>query len=108
MTSTATPTAKFVRLGSSGLVISNPILGAMSFGDPKWLPWTLDAAAALPILKEAFDSGINTWDTSNNYSNGLSEKTIAQAIKKYNIPRAQLVIMTKCNFFVGGTVLCGP
>lgn len=103
MTSTTPPTAKFVRLGSSGLIISNPILGAMSFGDPQWLPWTLDTAAALPILKAAFDSGINTWDTSNNYSNGLSEKTIAAAIKTYKIPREQLVIMTKCNFFVGGT-----
>lgn len=30
------------------------------------------------------------------YCNGASEKIIAKAIKKYNIPREKLVIMTKC------------
>ena len=36
------------------------------------------------------------WDTANVYSNGVSEEIIAKAIKKYNIPRQKLVIMTKC------------
>lgn len=94
--------AKYVQLGSSGLRISNPILGAMSFGDVSWMAWCLDESKALPILKDAYDQGINTWDTSNNYSNGMSEKIIAKAIKTYQIPRENLVIMTKCYFPVGG------
>jgi hypothetical protein len=32
----------YVRLGKSGLKISVPVLGAMSFGDPRWMPWVLD------------------------------------------------------------------
>lgn len=107
MTST-TPKAKYVRVGSSGLRISNPILGAMSFGDKKWLPWCIEEADALPILKSAYDHGINTWDTANTYANGESERIIAKAIKKYQIPREKLVIMTKCFFFVGGVYIPLP
>lgn len=100
---------KYVQLGSSGLRISNPILGAMSFGDTRWLPWCIESAAALPLLKSAFDHGINTWDTANNYSNGASEELIAAAIKTYGIPRNKLVIMTKCFNYVESAwvyVLC--
>ncbi|KAH0372107.1 hypothetical protein KCU89_g18430, partial [Aureobasidium melanogenum] len=34
--------AVYKRLGKSGLRVSVPILGAMSFGDPAWQPWILD------------------------------------------------------------------
>ena len=30
------PPVEYRRLGKSGLRVSVPILGAMSFGDPKW------------------------------------------------------------------------
>ena len=50
---------------------------------------------ALPLLKAAYDRGLNTWDTANVYSNGESERIIAKAIKKYQIPRHKLVICTK-------------
>lgn len=48
------------------------------------------------MLKAAYDRGLNTWDTANVYSAGVSEKLIAKAIKKYEIPRHKLVILTKC------------
>jgi hypothetical protein len=32
----------YVRLGKSGLKVSVPILGAMSFGRPDWGSWVLD------------------------------------------------------------------
>jgi aryl-alcohol dehydrogenase-like predicted oxidoreductase len=35
------------------------------------------------------------------YSNGTSEKIIGNAIKKYNIPRHKLVILSKCHGTVG-------
>lgn len=35
------------------------------------------------------------------YSNGASEVTIGKALKKYNIPREKVVILTKCFFAVG-------
>lgn len=40
--------------------------------------------------------GINTWDTANMYSNGVSEEIVGKALKKHNIPRHKVVIMTKC------------
>ncbi|OCK84051.1 aldo-keto reductase-like protein [Lepidopterella palustris CBS 459.81] len=95
--------AEYKQLGKSGLRVSVPILGAMSIGDKRWQPWVLEEEAALPILKAAYDRGINTWDTANTYSNGESERIIGKAIKKYNIPREKLVIMTKCFVYVGET-----
>lgn len=34
------------------------------------------------------------------YSNGLSEKLVGKALKKYNIPRSNVVILSKCYFGV--------
>ncbi|KAF2154686.1 Aldo/keto reductase [Myriangium duriaei CBS 260.36] len=91
---------KYTYLGNTGLKVSRVILGAMSYGTPKWQPWVLDEEEALPILKHAYDHGINTWDTADVYSHGESEKIIRKAIDKYNIPREQLVILSKCYFGV--------
>lgn len=55
----------------------------------------------MPLLKAAYDRGINTWDTANIYSNGISEEIIGKAIKKYEIPREKLVLLSKCYFYVG-------
>ncbi|RPA99544.1 Aldo/keto reductase [Choiromyces venosus 120613-1] len=99
----STQKAIYKRLGNSGLSVSVPILGTMGFGTSQWLDWIIEEDRALPIFKEAFDRGINTWDTADTYSNGLSEVIVGKAIRKYNIPREQLVIMTKCYFPVGDT-----
>jgi len=93
--------AEYVQLGKSGLRVSNPIFGAMSIGHPDWAPWVIDEEKSLPLLKAAFDRGLNTWDTANVYSNGVSEEIIGKAIKKYEIPRHKLVILTKCYGTVG-------
>lgn len=62
--------AEYKRLGTSGLRVSIPILGAMSFGSKEWQPWVIEEDEALPLLKAAYDRGLNTWDTANvsNYS----------------------------------------
>ncbi|KZP01286.1 Aldo/keto reductase [Calocera viscosa TUFC12733] len=90
------PQVEYRRVGKSGLRVSVPILGAMSLGSDKWVTWVINEDKALPLLKAAWDRGINTWDTANVYSNGESERVIAKAIKTYNIPRSKLVILTKC------------
>lgn len=56
---------------------------------------------ALPLLKAAYDRGLNTWDTANIYSNGKSEEIIGKALKTYNIPRDKVVILTKCFAYIG-------
>jgi aryl-alcohol dehydrogenase-like predicted oxidoreductase len=91
---------EYVNLGSSGLRVSVPVLGSMSVGSKQWAPWVLDGDDALEILKAAFDRGINTWDTANMYSNGISEEIIGEAIRRFNIPRRKLVLMTKCSVYV--------
>ncbi|KAK4162825.1 hypothetical protein QBC43DRAFT_345662 [Cladorrhinum sp. PSN259] len=92
---------QYRRLGQSGLKVSVPIFGCMSFGDPKALDWAIGEEEALPLLKAAYDRGLNTWDTANMYSNGASEVIVGKALKKYNIPREKVVILTKCFWAVG-------
>ncbi|KAF8432833.1 versiconal hemiacetal acetate reductase [Terfezia claveryi] len=94
----ALPTMQYVNLGQCGLKVSKVILGAMSYGSSDWAGWVQNEDEALPLLKAAFDRGINTWDTADIYSNGLSERIIGKAIKKYEIPRERLVILSKCYF----------
>jgi aryl-alcohol dehydrogenase-like predicted oxidoreductase len=114
----------YVPLGKSGLKVSIPILGAMSFGSKDWQPWVEDNeekgdlkqpflvrganCLILPVfelLHAAYSNGLNTWDTANVYSAGVSEQLIGKAIKKHNIPRHKLVILTKCFGVVGESPL---
>ncbi|KAL1652827.1 hypothetical protein SLS61_004447 [Didymella pomorum] len=93
--------AEYRQLGKSGLRVSVPIFGCMSFGSSKWQPWVIEEEEALPLLKAAWDRGLTTWDTANVYSNGVSEEIIGKAIKKFDIPRNKLTILTKCFGTVG-------
>ncbi|KAG2420544.1 hypothetical protein HFD88_000156 [Aspergillus terreus] len=91
---------EYARLGDSGLKVSKIILGAMTFGAPEWQGWVLNEEESLPLLEHAYKKGIRTWDTADMYSHGKSEEIVGKALKKYNIPRSRVVIMTKCYFGV--------
>lgn len=69
----------------------------MSYGSSKWegSPWILDEEESCEVIKAAYDAGINTWDTADTYSNGKSEVVLGKAMKKYNIPRQKVVILSK-------------
>ncbi|KAG2093728.1 NADP-dependent oxidoreductase domain-containing protein [Suillus discolor] len=76
-------TVQYHFLGKSGLKVSVPILGAMSFGSPNGLyvivsypqlvnhilnilqPWVLDEEPSIEIMKAARDLSVNTIDTAN-------------------------------------------
>ncbi|KAK5174194.1 CSG1/SUR1-like protein [Saxophila tyrrhenica] len=94
------PKMQYQNLGSSGLKVSKVIVGAMSYGSPDWQGWVLNEEQSLPLLKHAYDCGINTWDTADVYSNGASERIIAKAIDQFSIPRSNLVLLSKCYFGV--------
>lgn len=94
----------YAQLGSSGLHVSVPILGGMLLGSEKWENYVLDEKTSLEILKKAYDCGINTWDTANAYSNGVSEVVMGKAMEVYKIPRQKLVLMTKCWGYVADEV----
>ncbi|TFK34294.1 NADP-dependent oxidoreductase domain-containing protein [Crucibulum laeve] len=85
----------YVCLGNSGLKISKIILGCMSYGTPEWQSWVLPEEESIQHIKAAYDAGINTFDTANVYSNGLSEIILGKAIKQHKLPRDEIVVMTK-------------
>ncbi|EIW83754.1 Aldo keto reductase [Coniophora puteana RWD-64-598 SS2] len=86
----------YVRLGNSGLKVSRIILGMMSYGDSNWQLWE----EGIKHVKAAYDAGIQTFDTANVYSNGLSEVILGKAIKQHNLPRDEIVVMTKVHHLV--------
>ncbi|KAJ1305389.1 hypothetical protein OPQ81_000404 [Rhizoctonia solani] len=85
----------YVRLGKSGLKISRVILGLMSYGSDEWAKWVLNEEEGIKHIKTAYDAGIQTFDTANVYSNGESERILGKAIKQLNLPRDEIVVMTK-------------
>ncbi|CCM05958.1 uncharacterized protein FIBRA_08197 [Fibroporia radiculosa] len=93
----------YVRLGKSGLKVSKIILGCMTYGSTDWAGWLLDEETAYKHIKYAYDAGINTFDTANVYSNGLSEEILGKAIKKLHLPREEIVVMTKFTGVCGRT-----
>jgi len=83
----------------------------MSYGSPEWQKWVLPEEQAIEHIKFAYEAGINTFDTANAYSNGLSEIILGRAIKKLNLPREEIVVMTKLYYVCGRTndiVFAGP
>ncbi|WRT65645.1 uncharacterized protein IL334_002590 [Kwoniella shivajii] len=102
---------QYVRLGKSGLKVSNIILGCMTYGvkRPKdnWT-WVLEEEEALKHLKHAYDRGINTFDTADTYSQGNSERILGKFLKTYDIPRESVVILTKTYFAWGEESSYGP
>ena len=88
-------TVGYVRLGKSGLKISRLILGMMSYGDKKWSDWVVGQEECNEHVKKAFEHGINTFDTANMYSQGLSEVMTGKAIKELGVTREEVVILTK-------------
>ena len=88
---------EYVRLGNTGLEVSRLCLGCMSFGDPtKGREWVMPLEPSRPIIKAAWDAGINFFDTANVYSAGTSEEIVGTVLKDLG-PRDQFVIATKVN-----------
>lgn len=90
---------KYHKLGNTGLDISPLILGCMTYGVPERgnHPWTLSEEHSRPLIRQALDLGINTFDTANTYSDGTSEEILGRALKDF-ARRDQIVIATKVYF----------
>jgi aryl-alcohol dehydrogenase-like predicted oxidoreductase len=74
-------------LGRTGISVSELCFGTMSFGGDA------DEATAAALYKTVRDSGINFFDTANEYSKGKSEEILGRLIKGH---RDDLVLTTKC------------
>jgi len=86
---------EYVSLGNTGLKVSRLCLGCMTYGDPKWRDWVLDEEAAQPFYRQAWEAGINFFDTADMYSLGASEEVLGRALKNLGVRRDQAVIATK-------------
>ncbi|KAI0129114.1 NADP-dependent oxidoreductase domain-containing protein [Xylariales sp. AK1849] len=89
------------RLGNSGLHVSAIALGG-------WLTYGghVDDEKTFGCMKQAYDLGVNFFDTAENYTAGKSEIVMGKAIKKYEWKRSDLVISTKINWgAVNGEIL---
>ncbi|CAE6413088.1 unnamed protein product [Rhizoctonia solani] len=85
----------YVRLGNSGLKVSRIILGLASYGNKSWAQWVMEEEEGIKHIKAAYDAGIQTFDTSNVYSHGDSERILGKAIKQFGLPRDEIVVLTK-------------
>lgn len=95
----------YARLGNSGLKISKIILGFMTYNagpvSSGWNGgWTLPQPIATAHVKAALELGINTFDTADTYSDGSSEVALGIALKELQVPREEVVILTKVHFTV--------
>jgi len=85
-----------INFGGTGLKVSRLCLGTMTFGDPAWRDWVLDAKASLPFFERAWEWGITFFDTADMYSAGVSEEVLGRAIRELGIAREQVVVASKC------------
>ena len=93
-----------VRLGGTGLRVSEICLGMMSYGDPGWRDWVLDEHQAEPFVRAAAEAGITFFDTADVYSVGVSEEITGRLLKKVFARREDYVLATK----VRGPMGSGP
>jgi len=84
-------------LGNTGLYVSELCLGTMTFGSKgHWeVMGGLQQTDADIFVREAFEQGVNFFDTANVYSLGQSETLLGQAIKNIGLSRDEIVIATK-------------
>ncbi len=84
---------EYKSLGRTGIQVSSPCLGTMTFG---WAPddWGSTEEQAKEVMDAAFELGLNFFDTADVYARGISEEILGRLIKGR---RHELVIATKCH-----------
>ncbi|WP_338555838.1 aldo/keto reductase family protein [Paenibacillus sp. KS-LC4] len=85
---------KYRRVGSSGIKVSEIGLGS-------WLTYgtATEQKAADACIQQAFESGINFFDTSNAYNRGEGERALGAALRPFE--RSSYVLSTKVFFNMG-------
>lgn len=88
---------KYKFLGNTGVLVSELCFGTMTFGGDGYFEviGKLQQEEGTALVKTAFDSGINFFDTANVYSYGKSEEILGRAFKSLGIRRSDVVVATK-------------
>jgi aryl-alcohol dehydrogenase-like predicted oxidoreductase len=79
---------KYRRLGRSGLLISEIVLGTMNFGNPT------DKEESFRIIDAALSAGVNIFDCADVYAEGESERILGEAFSR-NAKRQEVFITSK-------------
>lgn len=88
---------KYVRLGQSGLKITELVFGsALTIGTE-----IMEDNRATELIDKAWSLGIRTFDVSNNYGYGEAERLVGKSLDKY--PREEYVLITKGSWPIGDT-----
>jgi aryl-alcohol dehydrogenase-like predicted oxidoreductase len=84
----------FRPLGRSGLHVSEISLGS-------WTTYggSISSADSKPLIRRAFELGINLFDTADVYVKGAAELALGEAVRE--LPRGEIVVATKCMGRVG-------
>ena len=80
---------EYTHLGRIGLRVSRLCLGTVSFGRHT------SQEVSLTILNRALQTGINFFDTSNSYNEGLTETIVGNWLSQDKSRRNQIVLATK-------------
>ena len=83
------------QLGTTGMTVSRIALGMMTYGAKSWREWVLEWDESAPLIRQAFEAGINFFDTADVYSLGASEEITGRAVKEFAASRDEVVIATK-------------
>ena len=89
---------QYKTLGDTGLLVSTLCFGCMTFHGGTGLfqkVGQVDQGGADELVKSCLDAGVNFFDTADVYSEGESEKMLAQSIRTLGIARKDVVIATK-------------
>ena len=82
----------YVRLGRTGLKVSEYCIGGDNFGGQ------MDEAESLRVMSAAFDGGVNFIDTANVYEEGRSETIVGKFMQGR---RYDVILATKGNGRLG-------
>ncbi len=87
---------EYTRLGNTGLNVSRICFGSMWFGEPGrgGIDVRFGEEQAAPMIRYAYEQGINFFDTANYYSLGASEEILGRTINAMGV-RDDVVIATK-------------
>lgn len=86
---------EYVRIGNSGLKLTQITFGsALTIGTEN-----LAQSFSDELISKAWELGIRSFDTSNNYGFGEAERLVAKSLKHY--PRDEYVISTKGSWQIG-------
>jgi aryl-alcohol dehydrogenase-like predicted oxidoreductase len=93
---------EYRKLGRSGFMVPLLSLGTGTFGGAGEMFkgfGNSDVAEATRLVDVALDAGLNLFDSADNYSEGLAEQILGQAIKGR---RDKVILSTKATFRSGG------